>query len=143
MKNTENLLWYWSPNRYLKSRPPKYEVGKLSTRLRCLVTCSYNCISMAVPGNTLYSRSARHWFESLDTSQMGLVWWEEVLDHVMEKIGSRCVVGLVNPVETHIDIFNMPHCKVRSCLQVLQKVFVKFNEQIIKILLFLQRRHTT
>jgi hypothetical protein len=78
---------------------------------------------MAVPGNTLYSQSARRWFESLDTSQMGLVWWEEVLDHMMEKIGSRCVVGLVNPVETHIDIFNMPHCKV----------FVKFNVQILKI----------
>jgi hypothetical protein len=71
---------------------------------------------MAVPGNTLYSQSAREWFESLDTSKVGLVWWEEVLDHMIEKIGSRCVVGLVNPVGKHVDIFNMPHCKVRSGL---------------------------
>jgi hypothetical protein len=74
---------------------------------------------------------------------MGLVWWEEVLDYMMDKIGGHCVVGLVDPVETHVDIFNMPHCKVRSCLQVLQNVVVKFNGQIIKILMFLQRNHRT
>jgi hypothetical protein len=84
---------------------------------------SWNLIVVAVAGNTLYSLSASRWFESMDTSQMGLVWWEEVLDHMIEKTGSQFASDLANPLETHVDIFNMPHCKVIKRFSGLTKGF--------------------
>ena len=60
----------------------------------------------------MYSASAGTWFDALDTLHMGLVWWEEVLDDIIEKLGNRCVDTLNSPVDTHFEILNMPHCKV-------------------------------
>ncbi|XP_021914629.1 WD repeat-containing protein on Y chromosome-like isoform X2 [Zootermopsis nevadensis] len=71
-----------------------------------------------VVGNTLYSPSASSWFESVNTSKTGRVWWEQLLDHMIEKLGSRCVDGLVNPLRPQIDIVNMPHCKRETIIKV-------------------------
>jgi effector-binding domain-containing protein len=46
---------------------------------------------------------------------MGLVWWQEVLDDVTQKMDSCCAGGQASPIDTHVEIFNIPHCKV-MCL---------------------------
>jgi hypothetical protein len=76
------------------------------------LTARCDTSDFAVAGNPSYSPSAGRWFDSLDASKMGLVWWQEVLDDVIQKMDSCCAGGPANPIDTHVEIFNIPHCKV-------------------------------
>jgi hypothetical protein len=88
-------------------------MGKIRKNLDLTARCDTS--EFAVAGNPSYSPSAGRWFDSLDTSNMGLVWWQEVLDDVIQKMDSCCAGGPASPVDTHVEIFNIPHCKV-TCL---------------------------
>jgi hypothetical protein len=88
-------------------------MGKIRKHLD--MTGRFVTSDFAVAGNPLYSPSAGRWFDSLDTSKMGIVWWQEVLDDVVQKMDSCCAGNPASPVDTHVEIFNIPHCKV-TCL---------------------------
>ena len=95
-----------------------------SIRWHLALTAWCDTAEFAVAGNALYSPSAGRWFDSLDTSKMGLVWWEEVLDDMIERMGSCCAGGPLSPVDTHIEIFNVPHCKVTCDLLASSEAFL-------------------
>jgi hypothetical protein len=88
-------------------------MGKIRSHLDVTMRC--NTSDFAVAGNPSYSPSARRWFDSLDTSKMGLVWWQEVLDDMIRNMDSCSAGDPASPVDTHVEIFSIPHCKV-TCL---------------------------
>lgn len=64
-------------------------------------------------GSTSQSVTVGKLFGSLDTSNRGVVWWEEVLDYLIDKIGRRDQEkGGWELVEPAITVHNVPHCKV-------------------------------
>nr|CAD7579820.1 unnamed protein product [Timema californicum] len=67
-----------------------------------------------VLGNTLYSLSAAKLFSTLDVTREGVIWWEEFLDHVIDRIGQRNQKDDCQPLDKAIVIHDVPHCKVCS-----------------------------
>nr|CAD7445750.1 unnamed protein product [Timema bartmani] len=70
-------------------------------------------VSTFPTGNTLYSLSAAKLFSTLDVTKEGVIWWEEFLDHVIDRIGQRNQKDDCQPLDKAIIIHDVPHCKVQ------------------------------
>ncbi|XP_068083456.1 uncharacterized protein [Anabrus simplex] len=72
-----------------------------------------------VVGNSSYSLAAAKFFQNLDTERRGIVWWEQLLDHFIERLGQRDQEnGSLQPIDTSIAMLTASHCKRESIMKI-------------------------
>ncbi|GLG97053.1 uncharacterized protein LOC103510640, partial [Gryllus bimaculatus] len=70
-------------------------------------------------GSSVYAGSAARLFVALDTHKCGAVWWEQLLDHMIERIGRRDrEPAACRPLDPRVDVHHADHCKRETIVKV-------------------------